>query len=159
MQWFPTLYESNFLETCYRASDEDWYATDPLQGNVPGLPPGNQYRTGFLKDTKAQGSGRTSDHVTWLHYDGGGSYSEQPCAKTGTNTCALDNETVAVDNKTVPKKAALNVYSVGVRYADDVGGTKILGYHLDLYYGFRKADCAAWGNSHSGTIEFDAYTH
>jgi len=152
--WLPARYESSFLVTCYVVSLEADFVSTPLIGPVRGLPAANRYHRGFINDVAVQGSGIALDGST-IHYDGGGRYSLQSCPLTATGVCAADGTTVAVDRSVIPYRSTISIDSVGTRIAKDTGGA-IIGYHIDEYFGTRRADCIAAGRRTLG-VEFESY--
>jgi 3D (Asp-Asp-Asp) domain-containing protein len=141
--WLPAAYESSFLVTCYVVSVESTFASSPLIGPVTGLPATNRYRSGFINDVRLQGSGIAQDGTT-IHYDGNGRFSVQNCPLTATGACAVDGTTIAVDRSIVPYRSTVAIDTVGSRAAQDTGGA-ITGYHIDEYFGTRRADCIRAG--------------
>jgi 3D (Asp-Asp-Asp) domain-containing protein len=154
ISWLPAHYQDNFLITCYVISNESDFVNTPLVKKIPGLPAGNKYRQGFISDVRMQGSGQASDG-TILHYDGNSRYSIQSCARTATGACAVDGSTIAVDRTVIPLRGSVAIDTVGSRVARDTGGA-IVGNHIDLYYGARRADCRAAGRRNLG-VDFISY--
>ncbi len=154
VNWLPARYESKFLVTCYVISNEADFADSPLISNIPGLPASDKYRSRFISDVRLQGSGQSTNGDI-LHYDGGGRYSVQSCARTATGACAQDGATIAVDRTVIPLRGTVAIDSVGSRTAQDTGGA-ILGDHIDVYYGTRRAECRAAGRR-SLTVDFTSY--
>lgn len=152
--WLPARYESSFLVTCYVVSLEADFTSTPLIGPVRGLPAANRYHRGFISDVAVQGSGIALDGTT-IHYDGGGRYSLQSCPLTATGVCAVDGTTVAVDRTVIPYGSTISIDTVGARVAQDTGGA-ITGYHIDEYFGTRRAACITAGRRTLG-VEFDSY--
>lgn len=142
--WLPAKYESDFLVTCYMVSSESDFVSTPLVGPVSGLPVANRYRRGFISDVRLQGSGVALDGST-IHYDGRGVYSLQSCPLTATGACAVDGTTAAVDRTVIPLRSTVAIASVGTRVAQDTGGA-IIGYHIDEYFGTRRAACLSAGH-------------
>ncbi|MGH6836379.1 MAG: 3D domain-containing protein [Methylocella sp.] len=141
--WLPAKYESDFLATCYVVSQETGFTSTPLIGPVNGLPANKTYHQGFINDVRLQGSGIALDGTT-IHYDGHGTYSLQSCPLTATGTCAVGGTTVAVDRTVIPLQSTISIATVGPRVAQDSGGA-ITGYHIDEYYGVRRAACISAG--------------
>jgi 3D (Asp-Asp-Asp) domain-containing protein len=154
VNWLPARYENKFLVTCYVISHEADFSDSPLVGNIPGLPASDKFRSRFISDVRLQGSGQ-SIKGDILHYDGGGRYSIQSCARTATGACAQDGTTIAVDRTVIPLRGTVAIESVGSRAAQDTGGA-ILGDHIDVYYGTRRAECRAAGRR-SLTVDFTSY--
>jgi 3D (Asp-Asp-Asp) domain-containing protein len=154
IQWLPAHYENDFLVTCYVISNESDYARSALTDNVPGLPPENKYRQGFITDVRMQGSGQSTSGSI-IHYDGHGRYSVQSCALTATGACAVDGVTIAVDPQVIPRRGTVAIDGVGTRVAQDTGGA-ITGYHIDVYYGARRPDCRAAGRR-TLDVDFNNY--
>ena len=154
ISWLPARYASSFLVTCYVVSLETDFIDTPLVGPVNGLPAARRYHQGFLDDVRLQGSGIALDGTT-LHYDGNGRYSIQSCPLTASGACAEDGLTVAVDPAFVTMGAAITLGNLGQRLAQDTGGA-IDGYHLDEYYGTRRAACLQAGRR-TMTVDFVHY--
>jgi 3D (Asp-Asp-Asp) domain-containing protein len=152
--WLPARYASSFLVTCYVVSLETDFVDTPLVGPVNGLPAARRYHQGFLDDVRLQGSGVALDGTT-LHYDGNGRYSIQSCPLTASGACAEDGQTVAVDPAFVTMGATITLGKLGQRQAQDTGGA-IDGYHLDEYYGTRRAACLQAGRR-TMTVDFVHY--
>lgn len=141
--WLPASYESSFLVTCYVVSIESDFSGTALIGPVRGLPAEKTYRSGFIADVRLQGSGVATDGTT-IHYDGGGRYSVQSCPLTSTGACAVDGTTAAVDYSVIPRRSTISIADVGTRIAQDTGQA-ITGYHIDEYFGTRRAECKSAG--------------
>jgi 3D (Asp-Asp-Asp) domain-containing protein len=156
IDWLPAKYESDFLNTCYIASREADFASDPnMDSNLPGLPPGHSYHHNFVVDVRLQGSGLALDG-SYLHYNRGpNNYNLDTCARTATGICAVDGVTLAVDPHVIPLNAAVNIINLGPRTAQDTGG-RILDYHVDVFYGLRRADCLGQRNPQR-TLELTSY--
>ena len=152
--WLPARYESMFLVTCYVVSLESDFVSTPLIANVKGLPAENQYHSGFISDTRLQGSGIALDG-SFIHYDGRGRYSLQSCPLMSNGTCAVDGTSAAVDPAIIPDEGTFSIDSVGARLAQDTGGA-INGYHIDVYYGTRRKQCLAAGRRSLG-VTFNNY--
>jgi 3D (Asp-Asp-Asp) domain-containing protein len=152
--WFPADYESSFLVTCYVLSSESDFLSSPLVGPINGLPANKRYHRGFISDVKLQGSGIALDGST-IRYDGGGTYSLANCPLTSTGVCAVDGTTAAVDPTVVPYRSTISIDSVGSRVAQDTGGA-ITNYHIDVYFGTRRADCLAAGRR-TLDVTFESY--
>jgi 3D (Asp-Asp-Asp) domain-containing protein len=142
--WLPVVYEQAFQATCYVVSLESDFA--PItQTNVPGLPPENAYRRGFITDVKLQGSGLTLNGVDYIHYTPSTArFNLDTCARTAANSCAIDGTTLAVDSTVIPFKSNVTLQTVGDKKATDRGGA-IDDYHVDEYYGTRRSECLAIG--------------
>lgn len=155
INWLPARYEYGFLITCYVLSLESDYLRTELIGPVPGLPSDAKYHRGFLDDVMMQGSGQALDG-TFLHYEGGGVYRRRDCALTATGGCAQDGTTVAVDPRYVPLRSSLRIESIGGRSATDTGGG-ILGYHIDEFFGVRRAACLKAGSRPGRAVDLESY--
>lgn len=155
ISWLPADYESSFLVTCYGVALETDHMDEPSQTNVCGLPPENSYKTGFIKDTKVQGTGLTASGK-YIHYNTGtGCFNSETCPRTATGVCAIDGTTIAVDPNIIPRRSTVNVAILGERKAQDGGGW-IDGYHIDDFMGTRYSECLGLGRRHS-TIRFINY--
>lgn len=154
IQWLPARYKNSFLVTCYRIANENDHLASPLVSKVSGLPVDMKLHQTFIKDVKMQGSGQASDG-TILHYDGDDRYSIQSCARTATGACAVDGTTIAVDPQVIPLRGTASIDKVGTRKAQDTGG-RIIGNHIDIYYGSRSAECIAAGRR-TLNVDFIAY--
>lgn len=154
MKWLTARYENTFLVTCYVISNENDFASSASIDKVPGLPPENKYRQGFISDVRLQGSGQSTSGSI-IHYDGHGRYSLQSCALTATGACAVDGQTIAVDPTVIPRRGTVAIDTVGSRTAQDTGGA-ITGYHIDEYYGARRSECRAAGRRTLG-VDFSNY--
>lgn len=153
--WLPAHYESAFLVTCYVISLESDFLNSPLTNHVNGLPADQSYHRGFINDVRLQGSGQALSGLI-LHYDGRGRYSQQNCALTATGACAVDGTTIAVDRTVIPLRSSVNIATVGGRTAQDTGGA-ITDYHIDEYFGIRRAACLAAGHRNNLSVDFSNY--
>jgi 3D (Asp-Asp-Asp) domain-containing protein len=154
IEWLPTHYEPDFLVTCYVISQESDFLSTPLVGPVNGLPATARYRQGFINDVRLQGSGIALDGTT-IHYDGRNRYSVQSCPVTTSGVCAVDGTTVAVDPSVTPLGSEISIATVGSRAAQDTGGA-ITGFHIDEYFGARRAECIRAGRRSLG-VDFVSY--
>ena len=142
IDWLPARYEELFDITCYVLSLESDFQKTPL-GTAPGVN-GEQFHQGFIDDVRLQGTGLSLDQQ-YLHYAGHGMYSIITCPQTKSGACADDGTTVAVDRNVVPALSIIDIDSIGERVAQDTGGG-INWYHIDVYYGTRRAECLQWGH-------------
>ena len=143
IQWLPARFQHSFLVTCYITSLESNFLNTPLIDHVAGLPPKERYHSGFIHDTREQGSGRTLGG-TIIGYSNG-RYRIEDCPHTSTVACATDGTTIAVDKHVVPYRSTVLIDGDGDRIAQDSGGA-IVGYHIDEYFGVRRNACKIAGH-------------
>lgn len=152
VHWFPADYQSGFLVTCYYVAVEANWSAQSTKNNVCGLPPKQAYRSGFLADTRMQGTGITVDGQ-YIHYDNKRKcYNPQKCALTASGACATAGTTIAVDPSIIPRgklgsQVAIDILG-GQRTAQDGGGWINL-YHIDNFTGLANQACKDFGKQHS----------
>lgn len=104
-----------------------------------------------------QGTGLALDGE-YIHYQGHGQYTiltKNPTTRTGTPV--TDGVTVAVDPHIIPLRSHITISGKGDRLAQDIGGG-IKGYHIDLFYGFRRYACDHdVGKSYGHTVTLESY--
>lgn len=152
-------YESPFLITGYNICKEDDFSGDLADGN--GL--NEKHKDDFLYSATGvamQGTGVATDgkyirivnkpgwknnsrgHPEWLEKPSSAifEYTDGFHGKMGD---IIENHSIAVDIKIIPKKGKVEIDGVGKRVADDTGGAIKL-YHIDNFLGSGKAVVKAW---------------
>jgi 3D (Asp-Asp-Asp) domain-containing protein len=69
--------------------------------------------------------------------------------------CAQDGTSAAVDGTVIPRRSEFSVAGDGTRTAQDTGGG-IRGYHIDEFFGTRRAACLQAGRRTLG-VDFLSY--
>lgn len=150
INWLPARYEQQFLITCYVFAEEDYPAwkNSDLVDKVPNLDQNVKFKAGFLKDTKMQGTGKTSDgkYIAWVEKKQIFEYRSSPL--TSTQVEPIKGTTAAVDPSIVPYGGTINIDlpSIGTRIAQDTGGRFKGGkYKIDVFMGYDRKACLTHG--------------
>lgn len=135
----------NFLVTTYHLPLEKEFSDKAIKTDPCGLK--GKFRDEFLSHVVVEGSGVSiaGDFIQYDHCNKqrGSKCSEpcyriSPCPETKTGTCAKIGRSVAVDPKVIPLGSELFIEGVGLRTAEDTGGS-IDGKHIDVYRGLISA--------------------
>jgi 3D (Asp-Asp-Asp) domain-containing protein len=153
-------YESTFLITGYNVCDEADFS-GPL---VAGRGLNEQHRSDFLfgaRGVPMQGTGRGANgRYIRLQSMAGGWHRNQRgnrdevANRNGVVFAYSDsvqgafgevsaNHSIAVDPEVIPRRAAVDIASVGTRHADD-RGSAINGYHIDNFLGSGQSVVDTW---------------
>jgi 3D (Asp-Asp-Asp) domain-containing protein len=153
--WFPARYEQKFYVTCYYTPLETDFSdhcrnSKSYKWCEGYTPPSDCYSGKFMEAVEHQGSGKAKNGEIIQYRDnkknpGKSCYYTSSCPKTSSGFCAQVNSTVAIDRddtKVVPFMSTLNIEGFPYTYvANDAGGSKIVGYDIDVYYGIGSGVC------------------
>jgi 3D (Asp-Asp-Asp) domain-containing protein len=156
-------YRSSFLITGYNVCEEQDFTGELTDGN--GL--AEKHRYNFLYSAAGipmQGTGQASDgrYIRLVSMSGGWyrNASGNPVAVNNPENVyfgyatsvkgafgnVIEDHSIAVDPKIIPKKARVYITDVGERFADD-RGSAIQGYHIDNFLGSGKKVVQLWQRS------------
>lgn len=150
--FFPAIYDKQFHLTCYIAVLEgDERFKKGAFAAAPGIAKGRLYNKKFLAEVRMNGSGLQTDgkYIHWL----GQKFGPDTCARTKSGICAVDKQSAAVHPTVIPRQSTFSYRPDTSRWhAIDTGGG-IDGYHIDLFFGFRRDDCMNFGVDHYSDVK------
>lgn len=135
----PASYANQYYLTYYIIPKETDYLGnyDTSAAGISGL-----FKSAFLQAVRLNGTGYTHNGAYLTYNSSSGTYNITTAPRTSSGTIPTAGQTIAVDNRYIPRTnwsgnyeyGKVSIANVGIRYAEDAGGS-INNYHIDVFMG------------------------